>query len=105
MKICLKINNVLTIVTNFCLININHFTTTFRMKNKLSTDVTSLQQKLVDLESSTTNKIRSVVLEVLSSVTHNSPDTRFFGDWLRANFLTREQFDVRFNADYRSDVR
>ncbi|KAL5254597.1 hypothetical protein ACHWQZ_G014142 [Mnemiopsis leidyi] len=63
------------------------------MKSKLSTDVTSLQQKLVDLESSTTNKIRSVVLEVLSSVTHSSPDTRFFGDWLRANFLTREQFD------------
>ena len=71
-----------------------------RMKNKLSTDVTSLQQKLVDLESSTTNKIRSVVLEVLSSVTHSSPDTRFFGDWLRANFLTREQFDVRFNVEW-----
>ena len=67
------------------------------MKSKLSSDVTSLQQKLADLESSVGNKIRRVVLEVLSSVTNNSPDTRFFGDWLRANYLTREQFDVSYN--------
>ncbi|XP_063681458.1 klaroid protein-like isoform X2 [Bolinopsis microptera] len=63
------------------------------MKNQIASDVTSLQQKLADLESSADNKIRHVVLEVLSTVTHNSPDTRFFGDWLKANFLTREQFD------------
>ena len=64
------------------------------MKNKVSSDVASLQRKLADLESSADNKIKRVVLEVLSTVTHNSQDTRFFGDWLKANFLTREQFDV-----------
>ena len=53
----------------------------FSIKDLLESDITS------------ETKIKRIVLEVLASATHHSQDTRFFSDWLRANFLTREDVD------------
>lgn len=64
------------------------------LKSDLARLVTSLQHKLVELETNTSAKIRGIVLDVLATVSHGRPETRFFGDWLTANFLTREQFNV-----------
>ena len=60
--------------------------------------MTVLQGKLVQLETKSDNQIRRVVLEVLASTTQAEQDTRFFSDWLRANFLAREESDVRLSS-------
>ena len=66
-----------------------------RIEAATKEQVTRLQENLVSLETSNDKKIRLVVLEVLASVTENKQETRFFGDWLKALFISREQFNVR----------